>query len=360
MKLRIQWAGVLGLWLITSQVVLAQAIITAQGWGDTPQTAQKQALQELTQQVYTAVQSDIRIQQTLEQNQLQRSVDSLIQLQTEGFFQAVNYSAPYEDLGQITVHASLDATGVKKTIQQIKQNLAVDLSSLSRNQLEHALLQAQFLNNFLNILPPGLVDLQAEKDHAQQLRQQLYRQLNYAQLRLYIQPQNAKLKLGNQQVDHQNNLLIPAGEVPFEILAEGYHKREGRWFLSAGENQQRTLSLIPILSGKIEIEARGYKANQVLEQAAFHLAGYGLNQDVNADILLRLKLEPTLLTEINGIRFYHLRLVAEVKQGSKTLLVRSATSRNISENLLETRTQGMVKALIEAILVHEEMEKLFK
>lgn len=360
MKHKMQWARVLGLWFITSQVVFAQAILTAQGWGDTPQTAQKQALQELTQQVYTAVQSDIRIQQTLEQNQMQRSVNSLIHLQTEGFFQAVHYSAPYEDLGQITVHASLDAEGVKKTIQQLKQNLALNLNSLSRNQLEHALLQAQFLNNFLNILPPGLVNLQVEKEHAQQLRQQLYRQLNYAQLRLYIQPQNAQLTLGHQQVDHLKNLLIPAGEIPFKILAEGYHKREGRWFLSAGENQQRTIALIPILSGNIEIETRGYKANEVLEQAAFHLTGYGLNRHANAEVLLRLKLEPTLLTEINGIRFYHLRLIAEVKQGSKTLLVRSATSRNISENRLETRTQAMVKALIEAVLVHEEMETLFK
>ncbi|WFE68664.1 hypothetical protein P8S54_10710 [Thiomicrospira sp. R3] len=358
---QIKWLIALSFWALTSQQGLAQTILSAQGWGETPQIAQQNALQELAQLVYSAVQSDITLQQELNRHQHSQSVNSMIRIQSGGFFQGVQYSDPYHEFGQITVHAHLNAQAIKQTISQIKQALAVEFNTLNRTQLEQALEQAVFLNSFLNIIPPGLVDSQAEKNHAQALRQQIYKYLNYAQLRLFIQPSHAQVELGKQTFDHQASQLIAPGTLPYKIYAQGYHSREGRLQLSPGENRQLTIALIPAFSGQINIEVRGHNRHAVFEQARLQLARYGLTHQTltEQNITLRLKLEPTFLTEINSVRFYNLRLVAEVTKDSKSVLVRIANVKQVTDSTMEARTRAMINSLIDAVLVHEGFKMLY-
>jgi hypothetical protein len=351
----LRWVCAIGLMLSFS----VQAELTAEGFGSTPAEARDNALQELSQVVSAAVQSDVQIRTELRDNQVDQQARNELKIQSASYFQGVQYQheRPY-DRGY-KVDAVLDERGIEQTMNQLLLDIKQDMALLSRKQRQDVLERALFLGALANYLPKNHALANSATTQAQLAREEAYRYLNMAQLTFYTQPPHTQIRIGNVQFKNGQAEWLKPGSYRFEAKADGYQTKLDQIGLSAGELRQVEIKLVPKTAGQIELSVQGEQADLVFSEAKQIVAGYGLRHQSNADIQLQLNVEQNQVTEISGIKFYRLRIVAEIQKNGQPILVRRASSNNVADSQVENRTKALTKALIEALLSSEEVKGLW-
>lgn len=355
---RTVWLGLLSLvFLITP--LKSYGVLSAEGFGKTPNAARENALQELSQIISSAVQSDVGIRTELRDNQVSQDVSTSIAIQSSSYFQGVEYSQPRDDNGTLRVEARLPLEAAKKTVDQLLQDIRLDMSTLSRNQVTDLLDRAVFLSAFLKFMPSNSVD-EGLTQLASEKRQLAYQYLNFAQVTFNAEPKDTLITVGKYTFKVGQTQLIPPGNYQYQASADNYQTRSERLYLSAGENRQVNFKLVPRTAGQVELRVMGEPKSLLFSEAQQVLAGFGISHQPESSNSMELRFEQQFVTEISGMKFFNLRLVVEAKKQEQPIIVRRASLNNVAESLVEARIKAMTKALFEAVLAAEETQAMWQ
>lgn len=355
---RISWLLLASFWLVLIPLK-AQAVLSAEGWGTTPNAARENALQELSQTVSAAVRSDVTIRNELQNNQVSTDVASSLNVKSASYFQGVEYGMAMPEAQGYRIEALLSRQAAQQTVSHLSQAISLDLMTLNRTQIQDVIERAVFLSALLNLMPNDFANKAQSLQLASDIRALGFKHLNFARLTIYVKPNQATLRLGTFTLMPGQTELIPPGNYRLISNAEGYQSINQPLALSAGENRQLNLALVPRIAGQVQLNVEGEHADNIQAQARQTLAGLGVAVESNVNNQISLKLDKQLVTEISGITFYNLRLSAEVSHGQQPILVRTASLNNVADSQVEMRVKAMSNALINALLSSDEIKKIW-
>lgn len=353
------WLGVFGLWLVLTPIK-SMAVLSADGWGNTPTAAQENALQELSQTVSAAVNSDITIRNELRDNQVTQDVRSALNVKSSSYFQGVEYSVPRSEAEGYRVSADLSRQAAEQTVRHLQQAINLDLMTLSRNQIQDVIDRAVFLSALLNLMPNDFVHKAESIQQATDVRQLAFKHLNFARLTLHVKPENSRITLGQFTLNSGETQLIPPGNYRLQLSAEGYQSSDQPLALSAGEQRQLNRALVPSVQGQLNLVVIGEHAETIKMEARQAIIGYGIAVQHTTDNHIQMQLDQQRVTEISGTTFYNLRLSAEVSKAQQPVMIRTASLNNVAESLVDARIKAMSRALINAVLSSDDIKIIWQ
>jgi hypothetical protein len=355
---RIGWLVLASFWLILIPLK-AQAVLSAEGWGSTPNAARENALQELSQVVSAAVNSDVTIRNELRDNQVTTDVASSLNVKSASYFQGVEYGMAMPEAQGYRIEAMLSRQAAQQTVSHLSQAISLDLMTLNRTQIQDVIDRAVFLSALLNLMPNDFANKAQSAQQANDTRALAFKHLNFARLTIHVKPEQASINLGQFKLASGQTELIAPGNYRLVVNAQGYQSINQPLSLSAGENRQLNLALVPRTGGQLQLDVQGEHADTIRAQSRQTLAGLGIAVQANVNNQISLKLDKQRVTEISGITFYNLRLSAEVTQGAQPILVRTASLNNIAESQVDARVKAMSHALINAVLSSDEIKVIW-
>ncbi|SFB89981.1 PEGA domain-containing protein [Marinospirillum celere] len=339
----------------------ARKLLFADGYGETPAEARENALQELSQTVIAAVESDTESITRDDGIEFSSSLKNRIRVQSSSYFQGVRYSEPREENGSFRIQAQLDRNAVINTVEHLLRELRTDLNTLNRAQIEAIQDQATFLMAFSNYLPTNL-DLDAGEvvSEAQEIRQLATRYLNFGRISFQPSPSDARIRIDGETLSAGEMKLLPPGNYTYEISADGYHTKQERVYISQGERRRLEVSLVPRRDGSIALRLENSDNQSLITEARRVFNRYSIQYSEQAPQVITLDVQQNFVTEISGMKIYNLQIAAEATVDGEVLLVRRGSQRNVAESQIDARLKAITRALVEAILTSEEAESFWQ
>lgn len=339
----------------------ARSLLFAEGYGANPSEAREKALQELSQSVIAAVESDTESVVQEAGEDISSSFKNRIRVQSSAYFQGVRYSDPLETEEGVRIQASLDRNAVINTAEHLLREIRTDMDTLSRAQVEQVRDQAVFLMAFSSYLPTSL-DLNRSEviEEAEEIRQLALQYLNFGRISFQTQPENASITINGESLAVGEMRLLPPGNYTYEIAAEGHHTKRERVYLSQGERRRLEVALVPQREGSIAIRLEGSDDTSLITEARRVFNRYSIQYAEDAPQVITLDVSRTFVTEISGMKIYNLQIAAEATVNGNVLLVRRGSQRNVAESQIDARLKAITRALVQAILTSDEAEGFWK
>lgn len=332
--------------------------LSAEGYGKDVTSAREAALQELSQTVLSSIRSDMESITRLEGAEVADSIQNRLRVESNSYFQGVVYSEPRSVDGSLLVRASLDASAIQRTAEQLLREIRVDLATLSRNEILTLQDKAVFLMAFATYLPSNTASSTTQQ--ADQVHQLAYRFLNFAQVTFEAQPSDTKIRLGEFDLHSGEMQLIPPGNYSYQASASGFHNQRGQLFFSAGERRRIPLSLVPERDGSVAIQLINSTDQNLINEARRVFGSFNIQYASSSPQVIKLEVEQDFVTEISGIKIYNLRIVAEAHKNNQVILVRRASQNNVVDAQVDSRLRAITRALVQAILTSPEAEQLWQ
>ncbi|MDR9467295.1 PEGA domain-containing protein [Marinospirillum sp.] len=339
----------------------AQSLLFADGYGSDASEAKESALQELSQTVIAAVESDTESVTREEGDDFSSSFKNRIRVQSSSYFQGVRYSDPKETEEGVRIQASLDRSAVVSTAEQLLREIRTDLNTLSRAQVEEVRDKAVFLMAFSRYLPTNL-DLNRSEvvAEAEEIRQLALKYLNFARISFQPEPEEASIKIDGENLAPGEMRLLAPGNYTYEIAAEGYHSKRERVYLSKGERRRLEVALVPQREGSIAIRLENSDDSALITEARRVFNRYSIQYSEDAPQVITLDVQQQFVTEISGMKIYNLQIAAEATVDGEVLLVRRGSQRNVAQSQVDARLKAITRALVQSILTSDEAENFWK
>jgi len=339
----------------------ARSLLFADGYGADASEARERALQELSQTVIAAVESDTESVTREDGEDFSSSFKNRIRVQSSSYFQGVRYSDPQESSDGVRVQASLDRNAVINTAEHLLREIRTDLNTLSRAQVEQVRDKAVFLMAFSSYLPTNL-DLNRSEvvDEAEEVRQLALQYLNFGRISFQTNPSDARITLDGERLDTGEMKLLPPGNYTYEVAAEGYHTKRERVYLSQGERRRLEVTLVPQREGSIAIRLENSNDQSLITEARRVFNRYSIQYAEDAPQVITLDVSQDFVTEISGMKIYNLQIAAEATVNGDVLIVRRGSQRNVAESQVDNRLKAITRALVQAILTSDEAEGFWK
>lgn len=346
--------------LICLPLQLQARLLSAEGYGNSITEARESALQELSQMVLSAVASDMESITRLDGGEVTDTIENRLRIQSSSYFQGVSYSEPQRTDGSYRVRAILDADAAQRTAEQLLREIRIDLNTLSRNELQALQDKAVFLMAFTAHVPESPAMTRSSLvDEAGNIRQQIFRYLNFARITFELEPRSAEVRLGDERLQSGEMRLVAPGNYQYQVTAADHHTLRNQLFLSAGEQRRINLALVPVRTGSVALQLINSTDQALLDEARRVFGSYNIQYAATSPQIIRLEVQQQLVTEISGIKVYNLRMVAEAYKGNDVILVRRASQNNVVEAQVDSRLRAITRALVQAILSSPEAEKLW-
>ncbi|WP_114418309.1 carboxypeptidase-like regulatory domain-containing protein [Marinospirillum perlucidum] len=351
---------IFGLLILLTLAVSFQAVASnrlfADGYGNTPEEAREKALQELSQTILAAVESDTESVTRLEGDNYSNSLNNRIRIQSNSYFQGVSYSEPRQVEDGYRVQASLDREALLDTSRQLQRDLDQNLDILSRAQIQEIQDKASFLMAFSNYLPsdarPGPEQVASL---AESKREEASKYLNFARISFLPEPIDASIEINNENLAADEQLLLPPGRYSYRIAAEGYHPEEARIYLAAGERRRLEVTLAPRREGSVALRLENSSDERLITRARRVFNRYSIQYAATSPQVISLDVSQEFVTEVAGMKIYNLRITAEASKGGQVLVVKRGSQRNVAESQVDSRLLAITEALVEALLKSVEI-----
>ncbi len=225
-------------------------ILSACGFGKTPQEAKVSALKNLSQEISVSVKTSSYLKKELNKGNASSYYKATVLLNSRTYLKGIKFSSPIFEKNSYKVCAYLTEKALNSTVNFLESTLKIDFSKLDTSQLKELLNKAYYLLGIAFLSPYK----EKIRELAEKKIEKINMYLNYARLVINTIPENAEIWIDGQKYKPFSCILLPGDrEYLIEVKAPGYRKRLIRVYLSKGEKITRTVELQKVFKEGIKV-----------------------------------------------------------------------------------------------------------
>ena len=326
--------------------------ISATGYGHSAKEAKDAALSELSNIVISDVKSKLSSSTTVTGGKVIHDAKKALEVSSNTYFQGVTYSDAIKGSSGYEVTATLSQEATLNTLNFIKKELDKDLAKLSKSDLKRLIKMSEMgfaLANFSDAK-------RRYQDHIKVREAEVLKYLSYGQLFFRLKPKDAKLIIDNERYEGFRTYLLPAKSYRYQVSADGYHAEEGKFYLNGAKKKDVTVTLVKKSSDGPSIYLDIDKEFESSAKAVFAKYGIDLSDDSLSTNAIRFRFKTTFVTQVDDIKVYNLLVTAEALRGNKSVMLKRAKIKNVTDSNLASKKAKGVSALAKYLMKKLDMD----
>jgi hypothetical protein len=336
--------------------IKAEVIFEATGYGTTVLKAKDSALGELSGIIISNIDSKYTEMTKTSNSKNEGSSNYTLAVTSKTILKGIEYKSLGKKDGSFVYKATMTREALIDTMAYLKSEINVNANRLSRNEIYKKL-------EYISFLKPLLSYSQYRNDALNFVNikeTEFLNHLNQAQIEFHVVPKDAKIEINNRTFSSFQSLFLPKGKYEFTVSKKGYFSENGYLKVTKGEKIIKHINLIKDLQANnsiyLDITNKAYKnyADEVLNT-------YGIKtvNNTNNKFKLKIRLSKNFISEVYGMKFYTLKVVAQLFKNGKLYETKTATLRNKQSQYINSKSRLIVKKLIEVLFKKDKLQKYF-
>ncbi len=315
----------------------------AEGSGTTIEDARKNALINLSQSIYTEVNSSLKGEDSLkEDGKATSSAEHSYIIETLAYFSGVSFSSPKKikvnKQSLLSVKAVLNQDGYKISVDNVARELKVEqINFLSDYDMRLQLNKARFLSSLMAFGKAKNIDYKNELSYTATayIRDLEYRLSMAAQVRFNIMPFDEKtiILLDGQRYKPKERIFLPEGEFEYTVMNGKYLDVKGNFKVNFKDITTIDVVLQERLEEevKIKIDLSVDKSSdavsfllheeQIRDFITLSLSSLQLVADGNAKAVLKIDVKKPVQATFSGMEFTTLPVSIILKSPKGSVLL---------------------------------------
>ncbi len=337
------------LWFLLQASLFA---ISATGYGQSAKEAKDAALSELSNIVVANVKSKLTSSTTVSGQKVDRDAKKELEVSSSTYFQGVSYSDAVKGADGYEVTATLSQSATINTLDFIKKELLKDLGKLSKSDLRELLKMSEMGYALANFSSAKSLYQEVIKER----EAEVLKYLSYGQIFFHVTPKNATLIIDNVEYEPFKSYLLPAKKYHYQVSAAGYHTEEGSFYLNSAKKQDEKISLVKHSSATTAIYLDIDTSLQASAKEVFTKYGLNLSDNPVSTNAFRFTFKTSFVTQVDDMKVYNLTVIAEALRGNKSVMLKRARIKNVTDSNMESKKAKGVTALANYMMKKLDMK----
>lgn len=335
-------------------------ILQADGSGQSPNDAKKNALQELVFNIKSSVETSMKSSVKVETgDKVSRNTQSDIKVSGKSYFEGLQYSDPILKDGYYQVRVVVTQKSLESTLKALYKEISLPIETLSKKQQRVALEKLSILRALLSYKTSNMDVANITPKKLAKIEFLLNRSLNMAKVIFKTNTPSASIELNDKTYTTNTPIFLEPGNYSYTIKSDGYHSENGKFYAQAGSLKSIKKSLIKQSSQKLKVYVFTDNQFDIKEVVDSILSSYGvgISRTSHANNAFGFKFKKKLVTKLGTMKFYKFSLTVDAYKGSEIFMTKTATLKKVADSKLMSKSSQLAKALTKALLKRIDMQE---
>ena len=327
-------------------------IIEAQGFGNSPTEAKKNALQELVFQIRSSIDTSIETSSKVSNSKYSKTTVQKLNIKSNGFFEALHYSDVIAKNDYYQIKVVITQKSLKRTLERLYQDITKDVEKLNVKEQQTTLEKINILksllpysNNKIDISYISQSKLKAQEIALKQV-------LNMSKIIFHLNVKNAKITIDDKTYTLNDKIFVKAGKHHYIISANGFYSEKGNFYTEARKIKNISKTLISKNINKLKVYISTDNEFDIKDDISTMLSKYSIKDSNSpyATNAFKFYFKKEFIANFGNAKFYKLSLVVKAYRGKQLFITKKATIKRVAQVQLKTKAKKLAKAITKSLL----------